>query len=190
MPTTLRASAGPADFGALLTNQAIHNTDEFAEQRSPAARWLADGSAYTVLEPAAAAGSGGLDIVRYTAAGGERVILVPAAGLVPAGAATLQPLAIADYRWSDDGGKLLLFTNTAKVWRRHTRGEYYVVDLASGKLQQIGGPGLEPSSLMYAKFCPGAGEQVGYLYQVWHTVRALRYATRPPSLLCGCAASH
>ena len=33
------------------------------------------------------------------------------------------PLTIADYAWSKDMSKLLLFTNTKRVWRAETRGD-------------------------------------------------------------------
>ena len=54
---------------------------------------------------------------------------------------------------SADGARLLVFTNTARVWRQHTRGDYWVLDRASGKLQQLG-IGARPSTLMFAKFAP------------------------------------
>ena len=41
--------AGPVD-GALLTNELIHNSSEFAPAGGPATRWLADGVTYTALE--------------------------------------------------------------------------------------------------------------------------------------------
>ena len=40
---------------------------------------------------------------------------------------------IDDYAWSKDGKRLLVFTNTKKVWRRNTRGDYWVLDLAAAK---------------------------------------------------------
>jgi len=71
------------------------------------------------------------------------------------------PLAVRDYQWSADNSKLLLFTNTRRVWRYHTRGDYWVLDLLSGTLKQVG-TSLKPSSLMFAKFSPD-GTKVGYV---------------------------
>jgi dipeptidyl-peptidase-4 len=113
------------------------------------ARWMADGAAYSTVEPSGAAG--GTDLVRYDAASGARSVLVPSARLIPTGRTT--PLAIRDYAWSADGARLLVFTNTTRVWRQHTRGDYWVLDLASGRLRQLGGD-APPSSLMFAKFSP------------------------------------
>ncbi len=72
-----------------------------------------------------------------------------------------KPLAIDDYAWSKDGKRLLLFTNTKKVWRHNTRGDYWVLELGSGKLRKLGAGGAD-SSLMFAKFSPDGG-RVAYV---------------------------
>ena len=41
------------------------------------------------------------------------------------------PLDPEEYSWSADGRKLLIFTNTRKVWRKNTRGDYWVLDVAT-----------------------------------------------------------
>lgn len=120
------------------------------------ARWMADGAAYTTVEAAA---NGGSDLVRYDAVTGARSVLVASARLVPPGTST--PIAIRDYAWSADGARLLVFTNTTRVWRLHTRGDYWVLDLASGRLRQLGA-GAPASSLMFAKFSPD-GTRVAYV---------------------------
>jgi dipeptidyl-peptidase 4 len=128
----------------------IYLANEYALPRFGPARWLAEGTAYTTVERGP---TGGSDIVRYDAATGARSILISAAQLTPRGAAA--PLAIADYVWSDDGTKLLVFTNTRKVWRQNTRGDYWVLTLATGALRQLGA-GAPEASLMFAKFSPDA----------------------------------
>lgn len=120
------------------------------------ARWMADGAAYTTVEAAA---NGGSDLVRYDAVTGARSVLVASARLVPPG--TTAPIAIRDYAWSDDGARLLVFTNTVRVWRLPTRGDYWVLDLASGRLRQLGAS-APASSLMFAKFSPD-GARVAYV---------------------------
>ena len=101
-------------------------------------------------------GPGGVsDIVRYDAATGARSVLV--AGLAAdAAGPTARRSTIADYVWSADGARLLIFTNTSKVWRQNTRGDYWVLDLASGRLTQAGRQARPASSLMFAKFSPDA----------------------------------
>lgn len=120
------------------------------------ARWMADGTAYTTVE---AAPSGGTDLVRYDATTGARSVLVASARLVPPGATA--PLALRDYAWSTDGTKLLVFTNSVRVWRLPTRGDYWVLDLASGRLTKLGGDATA-STLMFAKFSPD-GSRVAYV---------------------------
>ena len=64
-----------------------------------------------------------------------------------------KPLSVDDYAWSPDNRLLLIFTNSKKVWRLNTRGDYWVLDLTSNKLTKLGGDAPE-SSLMFAKFSP------------------------------------
>jgi dipeptidyl-peptidase-4 len=123
------------------------------------ARWLDDGAAYTTLEPSEAA-PGGADIVRYDTDTGRRAVLVSAARLTPPGATA--PLEIDDYTWSPDGKRLLVFTNTRRVWRSNTRGDYWVLDLAGGALRKLGGPGAKEATLMFATFSP-QGDRVAYV---------------------------
>jgi dipeptidyl-peptidase-4 len=56
---------------------------------------------------------------------------------------------------------MLVYTNSKKVWRLNTRGDYWVLDIASGKLTKLGGD-AKPSTLMFAKFSPD-GTKVGYV---------------------------
>ena len=111
--------------------------------------WQKDGEIYTILEPTA--GGKGQDIVSYDSASGKRSVLISAAQLTPKDAKA--PLDIDEYSWSDDRAKLLIFTNTKKVWRRNTRGDYWVFDQAAGTLKKLGGDAPE-STLMFATFSP------------------------------------
>src|SRR5688572_19921553 len=133
----------------------IFASRDFASERFGPARWL-NGDAYTTLE---AVQGGGAEIIRYDARTGARSVYVGAAQLTPPGAA--RPLSISDYIWSADGTKLLIFTNTERVWRDETRGDYWVLDRTSGALRKLGGD-AKPSTLMFAKFTPD-GTRVGYV---------------------------
>jgi dipeptidyl-peptidase 4 len=131
----------------------IFTTSDFDPPRFGRARWSADGASYAVVERSTTDAGARTEIVRYDAASGTRTVLVPSARLIPAGRPSA--LDIDDYAWSNDGRRLLIFTNTRKVWRLNTRGDYWVLDVAGGQLRQIGGdaPG---ASLMFAKFSPDA----------------------------------
>ena len=62
---------------------------------------------------------------------------------------------------SADENMVLLYTNSKRVWRAATRGDYYVYNRAEKKLSQLG-KGLPESSLMFAKFSPD-GTRVAYV---------------------------
>ncbi|HEY5027812.1 MAG TPA: S9 family peptidase, partial [Candidatus Angelobacter sp.] len=111
--------------------------------------WQKNGDIYTILEPAG--GGKGTDIVAYETASGRRSVVISAAQMTPKGAE--EPLAIQGYSWSEDRKKLLIFTNSKKVWRLNTRGDYWVFDEATRQLTKLGGDAPE-SSLMFATFSP------------------------------------
>jgi dipeptidyl-peptidase-4 len=133
-----------------LTLERIFGEEAVGTERFGPAPWLADGSGYTILEPSTDFEEA-RDIVRYDLATGERAVLVPAGSLVPVEGE--DPLSIKDYQWSDDGEQLLIFTNTKKVWRRNTRGDYWLLDVGDGGLRQLGGD-AEESTMMFAKLSP------------------------------------
>ncbi len=132
---------------------------EFEPKKFGPARWMDAGRSYTTVE-ASAENPEARDIVRYDTATGARVVLVAAASLVPAPGQ--KPLDIDDYQWSEDGSKLLVFTNTKKVWRHNTRGDYWVLEVRSGTLRKLGGPAAPESSLQFAKFSPD-GTRAAYV---------------------------
>lgn len=55
--------------------------------------------------------------------------------------------------WSADRKKILIYTNSSRVWRANTKGDYWYFDLTTGKGKQLG-KGLPSSSSMFAKFSP------------------------------------
>lgn len=143
---------------SLLSVRGIYASPEYTSERFGPARWLENGAAYTTLEQSG--GGKGRDIVRYATESGERTVLVPAAAITAPG--DTAALDVEDYSWSPDGTKLLIFTNSQPVWRQNNRGDYWVLDRASGKLQKLGGPEAKPSTLLFAKFSPD-GSRIGYV---------------------------
>jgi dipeptidyl-peptidase-4 len=146
-----------ATDSSLLTVDRIFGSDEFDGDYFGNPRWL-DDSTYTMLEPAKAPATG-RDIVRYDAASGRRTILFPSTSLVPTGAT--KPLAVESFRISPDGKLVLIYTNSRKVWRLNTRGDYWVLDRGTGRLRQLGGK-APASTLMFAKFSPDS-RRVAYV---------------------------
>lgn len=142
---------------SLLTVQRIFGSREFASQGFGPSRWLND-SSYATVEPAA--GGSGTELVRYDAASGRRSVLVAAEVLRPPGVAA--PIAIESYEWSADRTTMLIFTNSARVWRENTRGDFWVLDLGTRRLRKLGGSDAKPSTLQFAKFSPD-GRRVAYV---------------------------
>lgn len=139
-----------------LTLEDIYSNGTYSQKRFGPVRWMKDNAGYSTLEPNKE--YGGKDIVRYDAATGERKVLVSADKLIPAH--QKEPLVIEDYQWSNDDNKLLIFTNTRRVWRYNTRGDYWVLNLKTGALQPLG-KSVERTTMMFAKFSPD-GTRVAY----------------------------
>src|SRR5262245_45799031 len=108
-------------------------------------QWQDDGSGYLALEPSKTKADF-VDLVRYDALSGERTVKISAEKLVPAGAA--EPLSIEEFSLTADGQRVLIFTNSARVWRSNTRGDFWVLDLRTNALRKLGGPDAKPSTLM------------------------------------------
>jgi dipeptidyl-peptidase 4 len=149
---------GQAPDPALLTIDRIFASDEFRVRSFGPARWMDDGHRYTTLEPTDS-GKEGRDIVAYNSETGAREVLVAAEALVPAGAD--RPLEIAAYEWAASSRLVKIFTNTRRVWRLHTRGDYWILDRQTGELWRLGGTAPE-ASLMFAKFAPD-GTRISYV---------------------------
>jgi len=143
---------------SLLSVRSIYASPDFAGERFGPTRWLENGAAYTTLEKSEQ--GKGKDIVRYVTESAARTVLVPAAAITAPG--DTAALDVEDYSWSPDGTKLLIFTNSQPVWRQNNRGDYWVLDRNSGKLQKLGGPEAKPSTLLFAKFSPDGG-RIGYV---------------------------
>ena len=94
-----------------LTVHAIWGSPEFASDLVDVV-WMLDGKAFTTIDGNA---SGNTDLYRVDAVTGAKALVVRGADLVPPGA--VKPVAIEEYQFSGDGSKLLIFTNSARVWR-------------------------------------------------------------------------
>lgn len=82
--------------------------------------------------------------------------------IVPADVLKANKISIKDYSITANESQVLIFTNTAKVWRYNTRGDYWLYDAATKKLQQVG-KDKPAQSLLYAKLSPD-GKKVAYVH--------------------------
>ncbi len=98
-------------------------------------------------------------IVRVTLPNRQKEVVVSAEQLTQPGA--LAPMPVRDFFFSEDGTRVLIYTNTQRVWRYDTRGDYWVIDLKKREMRQLG-KDRPTSSLMFAKFSPD-GQKVAYV---------------------------
>jgi dipeptidyl-peptidase-4 len=120
-------------------------------QIPPTFQWLADGTGFRdVVEG---------EIVEIALPGNQEKVIVSKQQLTPSGSGL--SLDIKSYIMSQSGDKALIYTNAKKVWRYQTQGDYWLFDLTSKTLKQLG-KGLPESSLMFARFSPD-GKKVGYV---------------------------
>jgi dipeptidyl-peptidase-4 len=148
----------PQIDASALTLERIYKSAEFQPDFFGGFRWMKTGEAFSRPERSKTV-ENGFDLVSYDAATNARTILISAEKLIPKGEKT--PLAVNGYEWSPDNRQMLIYTNSKKVWRQNTRGDYWVLDPASGNLKKLGGS-AQPSTLMFAKFSPD-GTRVGYV---------------------------
>jgi dipeptidyl-peptidase-4 len=121
-------------------------------QFGPGTQWTKDGYGYLKVEKD--------EIVQLDARkAGQPTLILSRQQLTPQGATA--PLKVRRFSLSEDGKQVLLNTNTRKVWRYDTRGDYWVYDLNTKQLTQLG-KGRPESSLMFAKFSPD-GKKVAYV---------------------------
>ncbi|MES2418661.1 MAG: S9 family peptidase [Bacteroidota bacterium] len=113
--------------------------------------WTKDGNAYYQNVDG--------EIITVTLPKNEKKIIISRALLTPQN--TANPLTVRSFQLTDDGTKALIYTNTKRVWRQDSRGDYWVADIASNKLTQVG-KDKPASSLMFAKFSPD-GSKVAYV---------------------------
>jgi dipeptidyl-peptidase-4 len=114
-------------------------------------RWSADGNSYYRIEKN--------ELIQYTLPDNKPAVILSKQQLTPAG--DTGPLQFNYYSFSSDQQKVLLFTNTKRVWRLNSKGDYWMFDRKTGTLSQLGKT-LPASSLMFAKFSPD-GNSVAYV---------------------------
>ena len=155
---SLSIRAEPAADPSQLTLARIFADKEFEEEKMETFKWSKRGAHYFALEKPAE-GKVGKDLVRHDAATGERTVIATAQQMTPAG--EKKPLSVDSFEFSADESQVLLFANTKKVWRKNTRGDYWLLDVAAKQLRKLGG-GAAPSTLMFAKFSPD-GSRVAFV---------------------------
>jgi dipeptidyl-peptidase-4 len=186
-----------------LSIDSIFVGKDFRSESFSQPRWWDSGSCYTALvknvrrDPAPDSGGDSKkekeekyvstrDLIWHDVSNGSSETYVSSDLLIPPGHDG--PLHVDDYALSPDKSRLLIFTNSQKVWRKKTRGDYWVLvsvlgvcvissyivilltisssifiqDITARDLRQLGGQTTKPSSLMFATFSP-CGNKVAYI---------------------------
>lgn len=138
-------------------------------QPGQSSKWTKDGNGYYSAEQQ--------QIVKFDLTTQLANVIVSKDLLTPKGSTT--PLAVKSFSFTDDQKKLLIFTNTKRVWRYETRGDYWVLDLSTKELKKLGAS-LPESSLMFAKISPD-GKKAAYVSR--NNVYVEDLATGKPKVL-------
>ena len=88
------------------------------------------------------------ELILHSTKGDKEIIIISKKDLSPANST---PLKLRGYQFSIDKNKALIFTNTKKVWRRETKGDYWILDLNNKKLTKLGKE-LPESSLIFSRW--------------------------------------
>lgn len=122
-----------------------------AAQNRGKINWTADGNSYTKIKDG--------NIVQVDPVTEEETVVVDKSKLIDP--ETNKILVPQSYEFNSNYTRVLIFTNTVKVWRYNTMGDYWLYDIIANKLTKMGKK-LPAQSLMFAKFSPN-GKDVAYV---------------------------
>jgi dipeptidyl-peptidase 4 len=143
-----------------LSVERIFEKHEFSEEKISDIRWSKIAPVYFTLA-ASTDKQPGRDLIKVELVTGNQTTVVASNAFTPAERS--EPLKVEAFDLSPDESKVLIYTNSKRVWRKNTRGDYWLMDLATQKLVKLGGD-VNPSTLMFCKFSPD-GMYVAYVYQ-------------------------
>lgn len=124
---------------------------QLAAQPPQGIKWTPKGNGYYAIDAG--------EIFYTDLSSSKKTKVITKKQLTPQGAE--KPIIPRNFFFSADETKLLIYTNSKKVWRYDTRGDYWVLDLNTNQIKQLG-KGKPASSLMFAKFSPDS-RKVAYV---------------------------
>lgn len=138
-----------------LTLDAIHASDTFDAETFRRGTWADEGPIVRYIEAGA---NGATHLVAYNLEDDTQERLIDGTKLFADDVQRL--IEIEDYAYSQDKSKVLLYTDSERVWRQNTKGYYYLYDLTAETLTRISdrAKGFQ----MFAKLNP-AGDKVAFV---------------------------
>src|SRR5262245_52735662 len=115
----LRAWESPPAERANLTLDRIFAAKDFEEETPGLVFWSKRAPAYYTLAESKNAAE--VDLVRHDPVNRTAKAIVLSNEFIPLGAT--KPLKVESFQFSADESKLLIFTNSQRVWRHRTRGD-------------------------------------------------------------------
>jgi dipeptidyl-peptidase-4 len=139
-----------AQDGPAFTLKSIHDSSTFRPETFRGGTWAEQGPIITYIESADTADA--THLMRYNLKTDERTRVIDGTNLYAEDVDRIVP--IQGYSFSEEGNKVLIFTDSKEVWRANTKGFYYVYDLDAQTLTPISD--RESGYQMFAKFNPSA----------------------------------
>ena len=143
------AHAQPTDTTA-FTLESIHASSTFSPKTFQGGRWADEGPVITYIQPADTGEA--THLMRYNLETGDSTRVIDGTNLYAEDVDRVVP--IEDYQFSDSGNKILIYTDSKRVWRTNTKGYYYVYDPSSQTLTPVAD--RDDGYQMFAKFNPAA----------------------------------
>ena len=150
-----------------ISIEQIYASNEFTEVDLDVA-WAPSGSSF-IKKNFVDTPLGTQDLVLESPTGERTVVLAASELLSPTANAdnpnALQlPVSIDSCQLSNDSNLLLIYSNSRKVWRNKTRGDYWIFNRTNKIFRKLGGNFASPSSLQFAKISPDS-TRVAYVFQ-------------------------
>jgi len=137
-------------FNTLLLLYSILSFSALA-QPGTGTKWTPEGDAYYIENLGA--------VIRFDLKSQKYSLVIDAENFIPKGQS--KALELTNFNFTPDQSQLLIFTNSKKVWRYETRGDYWVLNLKTNELKQLGKT-LPEATLMFAKISPD-GQNAAYV---------------------------
>ena len=139
-----------------ITLEDIWTKGTFRQETIDGLSSMQDGNHYTSLEMNDKGAESA--VVKYEYKTGKKIgNIISSSELISA--LTGKPITIDSYEFSADENKILIATETEKIYRHSTREVYYVYDIKTQKLDDVAG---DTDKLMYGTFSPD-GNKVAFV---------------------------